>query len=173
MELSREPGVALVADTLVGAVVHIYEERLPVGRQSSCIYGIAMILGSNEALGAAHTLNGLVVTAVTVLQLVCLGTGGTSQQLVTQANAHTRTHSLTPSPSLIGEGSSYFFQFSLQECTDMSHRHLALFRVSRTIGQEKAIELQLIEVIVPRNAENLYPSTQQASDDVGLHAAID
>ena len=155
MELSREPGVGLVTDTLVGAVVHIYEEGLPVGRQRIGIYGIAMILGSDEALGATHTLNGLVVTAVTVLQLVCLGTGGTSQQLVTQADTHQGLHFLIA-----------------EELADMLYRLGALLGVARTVGKEQSVKLQLIEIVIPRYTNHLYASVQQAADDVGLHAAI-
>ena len=156
MELSREPGVGLVTDTLVGTVVHIYEEGFPVGRQSSCIYSITMILGSDEALGATHTLNGLIVTAVTVLQLVCLGTSGASQQLVTQTDTHQGLHLLIA-----------------EELADMLYRLGALLGVARTVGKEEAVELQLIEIVIPRYTNHLYASVQQAADDVGLYSAID
>ena len=156
MELSREPGVGLVTDTLVRAVVHIYEEGLPVGRQCIGIYRIAVVLRGDEALSATNALNGLVVTTVTVLQLVCLGTGGTSQQLVTQTDTHEGLHLLVA-----------------EELADMLYRLGALLGVARTVSQEETVELQLIEIVIPGYTNHLYTSVQQATDDIGLDTAID
>ena len=155
MELGREPGIGLVANTLVRAVVHIYEERLPVRGQRRSIYGKTVILTGDVALRRANLLNRLVMTTMTILQLICLGTGSTSQQLVTQANTH--------------QG---LYLFIVQEGTDMLNRLAALLGVTRTIGQEQTVKLQLVEVVVPRYADNLYTSVQQTTNDVGLDAAI-
>ena len=155
MELGREPWVGLVTDSLVGAVVHVYEEWFPVGWQCIGIHSIAVVLGGDEALGAAHALNGLVVTAVAVLQLIGLGACGTGQQLVAQADTHQGLHLLVA-----------------EELAYMLDRLAALLGVAGTIGQEEAVELQLVEVVIPGHADNLYASVQQAADDIGLDAAI-
>ena len=81
-----------MADTLVRAIVHIDEERLPVGGQRRIVDGIAMVLRGDEALGGAYLLNGLVVRAMTVFQFISLGTGGSGQELVTQTDTHARTY---------------------------------------------------------------------------------
>jgi hypothetical protein len=44
MELSREPRIGLMADALVGTVVHIDEQWLPVGWQCLVIDSIAVVL---------------------------------------------------------------------------------------------------------------------------------
>ena len=172
VELCREPRIRLVADTLVRAVVHVHEQRFPVGRQRLVIDGIAVILRSDEALRATNTLHRLVVRAVTVFQLVGLGTCGTRQQLVAQADAHAGTYSLTPGPSPNGEGSGYFFRFSIQECTNVLYRFVALLWVARTVGQEQTVELQLVEVVVPRHTNHLNASLNQTTNDIRLHATV-
>ena len=58
-----------MADAFVGAVVHIDEQRFPIGRQCRGINGITMILTCDEAFVGTYKLYRLVVTAVTILQL--------------------------------------------------------------------------------------------------------
>ena len=66
-------GVLLVADTLVGGIVHIDEELLPVLVQRARIDGVAVVLRGDEALLRAHHAHRLVVAAVAVLQLIDCG----------------------------------------------------------------------------------------------------
>ena len=70
VELGREPGVVPVADTLVRAVVHVDEQRFPIGAQGVVVHRITMVLAGDEAAVGAHLPHGLVVAAVSVLQLV-------------------------------------------------------------------------------------------------------
>ena len=55
----------------------------------------------------------------------------------------------------------------------MLHRNLTALRVARTIGKKESIKVQTIEVIVPRNPDNLDSTFEEATDDVCLYAAID
>lgn len=92
---------------------------------------------------------------MTIFQLVGLCACCTSQQLIAETDTHARTNSL-----------------ALKEHTDMLNRLLALFRVTRTVGEEKAVKLQLVEVIVPRDSLYLNTTSHQATDDIGLHTAV-
>ena len=145
-----------MAYAFIGTIVHIYEQWFPVRGQGGVINGIAVILGRDETLRASHTLHWLVVGTVTVFQLVGLRPCRTCQQLVTQADAHAGTHRLI-----------------IEELADMLHRDVAALRVARTVGKEEAVELKLVEVIVPRHTNHLDAPAQQAADDIGLNATID
>ena len=94
--------------------------------------------------------------AVTVLQFIGLRTCGTRQQLIAQTDTHARTDSLI-----------------IQEGADMLHRLAALLWVARTVSQEQAVELQLVEIIVPRHTNDLDATFDQTADDIGLYATID
>ena len=54
----------------------------------------------------------------------------------------------------------------------MLHRLAALFRVAGTVSQEQTVELQLVEVVVPRYANHFYTTLDKATDDIGLYATI-
>ena len=71
------------------------------------------------------------------------------------------------------EGVITFDGFVLQEGADMLHRNLTALWVARTIGKKESIKVQTIEVIVPRNPDNLDSTFEEATDDVCLYAAID
>ena len=55
----------------------------------------------------------------------------------------------------------------------MFHRLATLLWVTRTIGKEESVELQLVEVVVPRHTNHLDATSNQAADDVGLYTAVD
>ena len=55
----------------------------------------------------------------------------------------------------------------------MLHRLATLLWVTRAISQEKAVKLQLVEIIIPRYANHLDATSDQTTDDVCFHAAID
>ena len=92
---------------------------------------------------------------MTIFQLVGLCACCTSQQLIAETDTHARTNSL-----------------ALKEHTDMLNRLPALFRVTRSVGEEKAVKLQLVEVIVPRDSHYLNTTSHQATDYIGLHTAV-
>ena len=50
MELGREPRVCLVPDAFVRTVIHVDEERLPIGGKRAVVNGIAVVLRGDEAL---------------------------------------------------------------------------------------------------------------------------
>ena len=102
--------------------------------------------------------------AVAIFQFVGLSSCGTSQQLVAEADAHEGTHS--PTLAVI------FCFFISQERADMLHRLLTLLGVTRSVGEEEAVEVKLVEVVVPGHADDLHTTLEQATDDVGLHATI-
>ena len=54
----------------------------------------------------------------------------------------------------------------------MFHRDAALFWIPRTICQEQSVEVERIEVIVPWHPDDLDAASEQATDDVGFHAAV-
>lgn len=90
MELAGEPRVALVADALVGAVVHVDEKLLPVCAERGCVNGIAVVLAGYVAVVSADHAHGLVVGAVAVFQLVDGCAAGLRQELVAHADAADR-----------------------------------------------------------------------------------
>ena len=67
MELGREERFCAVAYSFVGAVVHIYEMRFPVGRYSVVVYRESVVLAGYEAALGAGQAHRLVVRAMTVL----------------------------------------------------------------------------------------------------------
>ena len=60
----------------------------------------------------------------------------------------------------------------MEKLADVSHGGLALVRVSGAVGQEESVELQLVEVVVPRNAYHFHAAPQQTADNVRFHAAV-
>ena len=61
-------------DALVGTVVHIDEQRFPVGPQCIIIYCITVVLAGNETTFRSHHAHRLVMTAMTVFQFIDDGT---------------------------------------------------------------------------------------------------
>ena len=114
-----------------------------------------MILARDEASGGTYKLHRLVMAAVTILQLVGFGSGCPCQELVAETDAHEWPHMRI-----------------VKECAYVLHGLIALLRVTRTIRQEQAIEVKPVEVVVPRNPNDLYASIHQATDDVCLDATV-
>ena len=154
MELAREPGINLMAYAFVAAVVHIHEQLLPVGTQRLCIHGVAMVLARNIAPVGANHAYGLVMRAVTVLQLVYLRSASLCQQLVTHADTAYRLggHAHLPAHNV--------------------HGILAHVGVAGTVGKEKTVEVHGRIVMVPWNTDYLHAPVYKATDDVVLHAAV-
>ena len=103
-----------------------------------------------------------------IFQFVGLSACRTSQQLIAETDAHARTD--------IGRFDNFtiwrFTTLRFKELTNVFYRHIALFRVAGTVGQEKAVELQLVEIVVPRDANHLNTPSNQTAYDVRLYAAI-
>ena len=155
MELAREPGVRLVTDALVRAVVHIDKQLAPFAAQCRGIDSIAVILRRDIAAVCSHLAYRLVMRAVPILQLIDRRTTGLCQQLVTHADT---TDGLATHGHL------------LLQNLDSIH---TLVGVARTVSQEETVEGHLRIVIVPRYANHLNATVDETAYDVGLHTAID
>ena len=95
------------------------------------------------------------MAAVTVFQLIDRSAGGLGEELVAHADAHAGTHG--------GAG---------EELADILHGFRAGVGVARAVGQEEAVELELVEVVVPGHADDFHAAAEEAADDVVLHAAV-
>ncbi len=65
-----------MTDPFVCIVVDVDKQRFPVARKGIVIDSISVVLGSNVRPGCSHLNNRLVVAAVTILQFICIGSGG-------------------------------------------------------------------------------------------------
>ena len=154
MELGGEEWLGLVAYALVGAVVHIHEQRLPVLAERSVVHCEAVVLRSYEAaVGADHTYR-LVVAAVAIFKFICPCAAGPREQLVAHTYSENRLV-LSESGAYVRDGVG------------------AELGVARTVGYEEAVVVQSGEVVVPRHAYELYAPVNQAAEYVVLDAAID
>lgn len=66
VELRREERLALVADSLVGIIVHIYEKRLPIGSECVVVHCESVVLGCYETSVGPNHPDRLVVAPVAV-----------------------------------------------------------------------------------------------------------
>ena len=125
-----------------------------------------MVLRCDEALfgrlAVFHQAHRLVVTSVSVFELLDLGSCGKRENLVAHTDAIDRT--------------AEFHIF-----LDILDSGIAEIRVARAVGDEQAIEriapsLLLwygVEVIVPRHNSDRHVILEQFADDVLLHAHVD
>ena len=90
MKLCRKPRVGLVAYALIRTVIHIDEERFPVGRDGVIIDSVAVILGRDVAVLSQFSIlqeaHRLVVTTMTIFQFLHLCSSSQSQNLVSHAD---------------------------------------------------------------------------------------
>mmetsp|Transcript_22006 Transcript_22006/g.38986 ORF Transcript_22006/g.38986 Transcript_22006/m.38986 type:complete len:353 (-) Transcript_22006:789-1847(-) len=151
-----------VDDALVGHVICIEEERLPLGGKRIVVYRKTVVLRGDVALGGAKVNAWLVCSAVTVLHLVCLCAGGKSEQLVSEADPKDRDRSLPSGADHV------HYKFDVLRC---SCSHLW---VTRTVTDKETIELALVRtnVKVVRNYGELSTALAKLADDVELHTAV-
>ena len=114
-----------------------------------------MVLARDKALRRADFSDRLVVRAMAVFQLICIGSCRTGKKLVTKTDTHTRT-----------------YLFVSKEFSNVFHSLAALLWIARSIGQKQSIEVELVKVIVPWNTNNLNAPSYQTTDDVSLDTAI-
>ena len=153
MELGREEWQRLVADTLVGAVVHIHEQWLPAFGQCFVIHSKAMVLRGDKTLVCTSPAHWLVVAAMAVFQFIGISTGSLCQQLIAHAYATDRF--------LLGHG-----------FTDIFDRSLSKNRIAGAIAYKESIGFDGIEIVVPGHAHHTHATTQKAPDDIMLYAAV-
>ena len=120
--------------TLVAAIVQVDEILLELARQSAGINSITVVLARDVALASGEVKSRDVVGAVAIFQLDRARTDGQSQQLVAEADAHDG-----------GRG-------GLHQAGKVIHSLLAVSRVTRTVGNENAVEVvsDLVDGIVVR-----------------------
>ena len=79
-----------MAHSLVGAIVRIKEPWFPFQRQRFLVYSETMVLRRYEATLSSHLNAGLVLAAMSVLQLEGIGAGSQCQQLMSEADSKDR-----------------------------------------------------------------------------------
>ncbi len=114
-----------------------------------------MVLRGDKAAGCPDLLHGLVVAAVSVFEFVDSGSRRLAEQLVAHADAHAGTHNRVR-----------------QEGAYIPHRRLAGVGVAGSVGKEKPVESERIEVVVPRHTDDLHAAADEATEDILLHAAV-
>jgi hypothetical protein len=160
VELGAKEGLVGVGNALVGLVVGVEEERLPVGGEGVGVDGETVVLGGDVAAGGTEIDAGLVHSAVSVLHLVGLGPGGERKELVAEADAEDGLGGLE------GEG-----------VLDGLHGGRAHAGVSGTVGKEESVPGEVrgvrLEVVVERhNGELDIVLPREIANDVVLHAAV-
>ena len=155
MELAGEPRIGLMADALIGAVVHVDEKLFPVSAQGLGIYRVSVVLRGDITFLRTHKAYGLVMAAMAIFQLVDCCASSLTQQLVTHTDA---TDGLTTKAHLFAND---------------VHSLLASVGVTGTISQEQAIEVHTCIILIPRYANHLYPTVDQAANNIGLYTTID
>ena len=113
-----------------------------------------MILRGNETTFRPYHAHRLVMAAVSVFQLVYFSSSGFGKQLIAHADAEDRELLI------------------LHRLTDVLNGSITGVGIAGTIGDKQSVELQPVEIIVPGNADDFHPPSQQTADDVGLHTAI-
>ena len=77
-------------DTLVGTVIHIDEQRFPIGSQCIIIYRITVVLTGNETTFRSYHAHRLVMAAMTVFQFIDGSASCFGKQLIPHTNAEDR-----------------------------------------------------------------------------------
>src|SRR5438046_10562932 len=83
-------------------VVEIPKPRQPASRQRPLVHDIAVILGRDVAAGCADHDTGLILAAVSELELVGVGNGGERHDLTTETDGENWTPVRLHAPHVIG-----------------------------------------------------------------------
>ena len=142
-----------MAYALVGPVVEVDEMGFPFFVKCLGVNSKSVILGCNVAVVAAAEPDRLIVSSMSVFELVCGSTGSKAHQLI----AHTYSENWFV-PVI---GLAYMFN-----CLS------AKTRVSGTIGNHKSVPFEAVEIVVPRNLDHFHTSGCKAVQDTVFHSAI-
>ena len=142
-----------MTDTFVCSVVHIDEQRFPVGCKCGIIHCKTMILRSHESTLSSCQLNGLITTPVSIFEFIGFCTTCERKQLIT----HTDTE--------------YRF-ICFHRCADVGNSCFAVSRISGSVGDKQSVIFQRIKIIIPRHPNNGCIPFEQTAYDVMLHSAI-
>ena len=139
-------------------IICIYHERCPLRRKGFIVNSKAVVLRCDVAACGSHVDAGLIHTTVAVLHLVRLGTRGEGEDLVAKADAEDGLV-LTVNGPANGLDAA------------LSHG-----RISRAIGDEDAIPLELLRVclkrVVVRDEGEAHPEVDEVADDIEFDAAV-
>ncbi|CAI6053242.1 unnamed protein product [Clonostachys chloroleuca] len=158
VELHTEVRLVNVHDTLVAAIVGVDKELLPALGEAGSINLETVVLGGDVALSGHHARAGDVVASISELHLLCLGSGGSGEELVSQANT------------------KHWGLVLLHRGRDVLGGGVDNGRVTGTVGDEETIILVagiLHDVMVPGDHEDLDAALEEASELVVLHTHID
>ena len=157
MELNTEVGAADMANTLVAAIVGVDKELGPAFGQGAGVDGETVVLRSDVALARDHAGTGDVVTAVTELHLLGLGTGRAGDQLVTQTDTKDR------GAALIERLGQVFDGFRGHDGVTGSVRNEQTIVVLARKGRE---------IVVPGDDQDFDTASQQTTQLVELQADV-
>ncbi len=133
MELGREERLALVAKSLIGAIVQIYEQGFPVGRHRVVVNCKSMVLRCYEALVRTRHDYRLVMPTMTIFKLENLRSGRTSHKLISHTDA------------------ADWLVF-LHCLTKMPDSRLRKLRRAGAVAYEKAVIVERVEIKIPLRA---------------------
>ncbi|KAL3706560.1 hypothetical protein TMatcc_007572 [Talaromyces marneffei ATCC 18224] len=143
--------------TLVASIVEVDKVRLPVVRQSICIYGIAVVLTGDVAATSGKVESGNVVSTVTILELDSTGTGSESKQLMSHANSHNRDLR------------------SLHQLSQIVDSLLAVSWVTGSVGDENTVKVvsHLVDGVVKWEDSDTGTTAHKTAENVLLDTAVD
>ena len=142
-----------MAYALVGPVVEVDEMGFPFFVKCLGVNSKSVILGCNVAVVAAAEPDRLIVSSMSVFELVGGSSGSKAHQLI----AHTYSENgFVPVICL-----AYIF-----------NRLSAKARVSGTIGNHKSVPFEAVEIVVPRHLDHFHTSGCKAVQDTVFYSAI-
>ena len=155
VELGGEDLLRAVDNTLVGVVVGVEEQRLPVGGQGSLVHSESVVLGGDEAVASKQVHAGHVSRAVTELHLVGASTCGESEQLVAETDTEDGNVGGDRPLQLVDGGLS----------------HLG---ITGTVTEEDSVVLlaMSLQVVVEGHHRHLHLTLAQTANDVVLDTAV-
>ena len=154
MELGGEEGLGLVADALVGAVVHVDEVRLPLGGQGALVDGETVVLGGDVAAVGAAWRTGWLWLRWPYFSLKVLAPAA-------------RPSSWLPM-QMPKMGFSRFIASRM--CSTVTEQRAGL---PGPLEMKQPVPFQLVEIVVPGDADHFDPAGDEVAEDLVLHAAID
>ena len=114
-----------------------------------------MVLACDKALVGTNFAYRLVMTTMSVFQLIYAGACSLTQELISHADTH-----------------AGLYYIAIEELANVLYSSLTGIGVTGTIGKKQTVKFHVVEIIIPGNTDNLYPTVYQASENVGLDATV-
>lgn len=143
--------------TFVTGVVEVDKVLFPVARERGGVDGVTVVLAGNVASAGCQVEGWDVVGAVTVFELDGSGSGGQSEQLVAETDAHDW--------DLRG----------FHQLAEMVDCVLAVSRITGAVGNEDAVEVvsDLVDGVVVREGSDAGAAANKTSQDVLFDSTVD